>query len=84
MTSYTEEGHAAAPLVPVKRENLMVGLLELEWRSTDLIIWIADSAENHSRAVNMEGKSKAISDDSDSERFILTDSISPVKIRGEN
>jgi hypothetical protein len=30
------------------------------------------------------GKSKAISDDSGSERFILADSIAPVKIRGEN
>ncbi len=30
------------------------------------------------------GKSKAASDDSGSERNILTDSIAPVKIRGEN
>ncbi len=30
------------------------------------------------------GKSKAISDDSGSERFILSDSISPAEVRAEN
>jgi hypothetical protein len=49
-----------------------------------------DNLESGLRGQSLEssqygrGKSKAISDDSGSERFILADSISPVKIRGEN